>query len=86
MKHKLNELPTIINYVGQYKTRSGNIVNIDQIIPESHNIEFNCRQITTDYFGKIVNTKNWHKSGRISQYSESPLDIIEAINRENSIT
>lgn len=79
MKINLNKLPTLIIETGLYKTRSGNTISIDQIIPESNNIEFNCRHVTKDHFGKIVNTKTWHKSGRISQYSESPLDIIEKI-------
>lgn len=81
MKINLNKLPTLIIETGLYKTRSGNTISINQIVSESDNnhIEFNCRHVTKDHVGKIVNIKTWHKSGRISQYSESPLDIIEKI-------
>jgi hypothetical protein len=82
MKHDLNSLPTIITNLGKYKTRSNKIVDINCIIPSSNTtkLEFNCCHRLYDNHGKIFGTKSWHKSGRFSQYSVSPSDIIERID------
>lgn len=87
MKHDLNKLPIIIDALGYYKTRSNNMVVINKIVPASDtdksdtdNLEFNCIALLYNRNGDIISRKAWHKSGRISQYSISPLDIIEQID------
>lgn len=82
MKNNLNKLPTIIDGVGTYKTRSNNIVKINHIIPSSNSdrLEFNCVARTYNNAGAIILTKAWHNSGRVSQYSISPIDIIEKVD------
>jgi len=82
MKNNLNKLPTIIDGPGKYKTRSNKIIIINHIRPTSNQdrLEFNCMQQIFDRFGVVVMVKSWHKSGRVSQYSVSPIDIIEKID------
>lgn len=82
MKNNLNKLPTIIDELGQYKTRSNKIVVINKIRPSSNSdkLEFNCIAMTYNTKGDIISTKSWHNSGRVSQYSTSPIDIVEKID------
>lgn len=82
MKNNLNKLPTIIDGAGNYKTRSNKIVTINHIRPSSNSdrLEFNCMQQIYNNVGSVILVKSWHKSGRVSQYATSPIDIIEKID------
>jgi hypothetical protein len=82
MKTNLNSLETIITGLDYYKTRAGKIVVINKIVPESgdkERLQFNCLANVYNNRGDIVTAKSYHKSGRVSQYSESPLDIVGVV-------
>lgn len=61
-------LPTIITDPGKYRTRSGEIVTVDEVSAK-HN--FSCRGSYPE-----GTEEHWHKTGRLYAHTLSPNDII----------
>lgn len=66
-------LPTIIDKIGNYKTRGGDVVEISRV---SIKHDFGCRGRYLEPGGVA---ESWHKTGRIMEDRETLNDIVSAV-------
>lgn len=81
-KTSLNDLPTIINECGDYRTRNGRRVTIHEIKPAGPpgTTSFSAKGSvwkTTGRMGLNPHYDAWHTSGRLLPLRLSPWDIVE---------
>lgn len=84
-KTLLNQLPIVVSHKGEYITRDGRKVLINEVKPQGDlgTTSFNCKGnlITVSDTGRERREYNiWHESGRSSVYSELGCDIVGVWN------
>lgn len=67
--YELLAKPDIVTKLGQYKTRSGEVVKVERV---SKRQNYMC---TGTYSNGVA--EGWHKSGRLLPFNETPNDIVE---------
>jgi hypothetical protein len=85
--NRLNSLPTIVDAPGFYTARNGKRILVHEIKPLTGNpdhTEFAVKgsKFKTTFSGSMVPVYEiWHVSGRVSVFTESPIDIISKENK-----
>lgn len=84
----MNELPTLIDALGHYRTRNGCMVTIHEITPRISLActEFNAKgtcMVVAQKGGRAVKQRKymtWHQSGRRYVHRDSAFDIVEKLD------
>lgn len=77
ISYSMDDLPVIIDGDGEYTTRDGRKVTIQQFKPNSKGHIFGHIWQKGKYGKLFRRTRTWHKSGRSEYVEETPTDVVK---------